>query len=250
MTAAVIEHALAGTRNRARIKGLSTGYPLFCGKKALTYANKNFTAINAERRAILKLPARQTRVVRPTNTITRQRITGITTAMVQLRKLKARSTTSASRSSSVTQRCKQSKIENSSAGNQTRDASDARGRNDHFFDSNGLHIDKSDDHYLPQTSTNEGDDEDYHYGSHDRILGSSLNQDMQRCYVETDNDNTSPDAFNARSKQIELTTRSFANAQVQIEEMIDMVCAEDQGATKKQKSYWSKQRPTHSKGQR
>ena len=55
---------------------------------------------------------------------------------------------------------------------------------------------------------------------------------MQRCYVEKDNDNTSPDAFNASSKQIALTTRSFTNAQVQIEEMIDMVCAEDQEATK------------------
>jgi hypothetical protein len=55
---------------------------------------------------------------------------------------------------------------------------------------------------------------------------------MQRCYVEPDNDNTSPDAFNARSKHIELTTRSFTSAQVQIEETIDIVCAEDQGATK------------------
>jgi hypothetical protein len=63
----------------------------------LTYGNKNFIAITAERRAILKLPARQTRVVRATSTITSLRITGITTAMVQLRKLKARSITSANR---------------------------------------------------------------------------------------------------------------------------------------------------------
>jgi len=133
--------------------------------------------------------------------------------------------------------------------NQTRDASDVRERNTHFFDSNGLRIDMSDDDYLPQTSTNEGSDEDYHYGSDDRLLGSSLNQDMQRCYVETDNDNKSPDAFNGHFKHIELDTHSFTNAHVQIEEMFDMVCAEDQGATRQQ-SYWSKQRPTHGKGQR
>ena len=57
--------------------------------------------------------------------------------------------------------------------NQTRDASDVRERNSHFFDSNGLHIDMSVDHYLPQTSTNEGPDEDYHFGSDNRFLGSS-----------------------------------------------------------------------------
>jgi len=63
----------------------------------LTYANKNCIAITAERRAILKLPARQTRVERATSTVTSLRITGIKTAMVQLRKLKARSITSANR---------------------------------------------------------------------------------------------------------------------------------------------------------
>jgi hypothetical protein len=60
--------------------------------------------------------------------------------------------------------------------NQTRDPSDDRERNNHLFHRNGLHIDMSDDQYIPQTNTDEGEDKDYHYGGDSIFLGSSLNQ--------------------------------------------------------------------------
>ena len=66
------------------------------------------------------------------------------------------------------------------------------------------------------------------YGGDNRFPESSLNQ-LKR-YVETDNDETSPDAFYARSNQIGLSTLSFNTAKVQIGRMIDIDRANAQNA--------------------
>jgi hypothetical protein len=93
----------------------------------------------------------------------------------------------------VTHRCIKKHDTKFVGWNPTRDPND-RERNNHLFYSSGLHIDMSHDKYLPQTNTDEGEEEDYHYDSGDnRFLGSSLNQ--LRRYVKTSNDETSPDAL-------------------------------------------------------
>jgi hypothetical protein len=77
--------------------------------------------------------------------------------------------------------------------NQTRDANDIDSQ---FFHNNGLHVDISDDQYLPQTGNNEGDDVDYHYGTDNRfvaIKSKVLNKDQRIARQDADADSSDED---------------------------------------------------------